>query len=205
MVSRRTVGWILAGLAVLLAGSAGQAQTAVKALRNDEISVDGLYQFTSTVSGDGITDTASKSGGAEANFRHSMHWWLGYELGYTYARYTNFYTGKLFGYQNNMHDFSGAYYVHGPRAFGIQPFAVVGGSALLFAPSLNGGQNVPSQWRPGVNFGGGIDYPLLSRNFGLRLEYRGVYYQAPDFGQPGLTTNVWRITSEPMAGIYVHF
>jgi hypothetical protein len=61
------------------------------------------------------------------------------------------------------------------------------------------------QWRPGVNFGAGINYPLLTKYFGLRLEYRGVYYKAPDFGLAKLTTNAYRLTSEPMAGFFVRF
>jgi hypothetical protein len=202
MVSR-TVSWLAAvSLAAFLLCSAAHAQ---QSLKNDEISIDGVFEFSSTVSGNGITDKTSKSGGGEANFRHSYHWWLGYEGGYTYTRQTDFYTGQLFGRQYNLHDFSGDYYVHGARAFGIQPFAVGGVDALIFSPSLNGGQNVSWHAQPGLNFGAGIDVPLLTGHFGLRAEYRGVYYKAPDFGQAILATNAWRITSEPMAGVYVRF
>lgn len=181
---------------------AAQAQ---KVFRNDDVSADGLYQFTSTASGNGISDTATKSAGGEASFRHSFNPLLGFEAAYTYARFTEYYTGQTFGYQHNLHDFSGSYYLHGPKALGIQPFALGGFSALVFSPTLNGGQNVSWQWRPGVNFGAGINYPLLTKYFGLRLEYRGVYYKAPDFGMAKLTTNSYRLTSEPMAGFYVRF
>jgi hypothetical protein len=95
--------------------------------------------------------------------------------------------------------------VHGPKALGIQPFALAGISAAVFSPSLNGGQNVPYQARPAANFGAGINYPLLGSAIGLRFEYRGLYYQAPDFGLQKLTTNAYRLTSEPMAGVYIHF
>ena len=202
MVFRRVLLFLAVPLIVFLQGSAAQAQ---KALRNDEISVDGFYQFTQTASGNGISVTPTKSLGGEASFRHSFHWWLGYEAAYSYARFTEYYTGQPFGYQHNLHDFSGSYYVHGPRALGIQPFALAGFSAAVFSPTLNGGQNVSWQWRPGANFGAGVDYPLLTKYFGLRFEYRGVYYQTPDFGLVKLTTNSYRLTSEPMAGIYIHF
>jgi hypothetical protein len=179
-------------------------------LKNDDIAVTGLYEFTQTVSGNGITDTPSKAGGGEAAFRHSFHWWLGYEGAYTYTRYHETYSGvsaypeQVFGVQHNQHEFSGSYYVHGPTVF-VQPFALVGVSAVLMSPSLNGGQNVPYQWRPGVNFGVGANVPLLTSHIGLRFAYRGVYYKAPDFGESYLTTGGMRLTSEPMAGAYIKF
>jgi hypothetical protein len=205
MVLRRILWFFLAPLSVFLFCTAAQAQ---KALRNDEISLDGFYQLTPTVSGNGISDSTSGSAGGEASFRHSFHWWLGYEGSYDYTRFTEHYTGELFGYQHNQHVFSGSYYVHGPKTLGIQPFALAGVSAVIFSPSLNGGQNTPWQGEPGANFGAGINYPLLTKYFGLRFEYRGIYYKAPDFspyGAPAVSTNSFRLTSEPMAGVYIHF
>ena len=199
---RRIAGLCVGCLVGLLFGSAAHAQNALK---NDDIGVSGFYQMTSTATGNGITVTPSHSGGGEASFRHSYHWWLGYEGAYTYTRFNNNYSNQLFGVQSNMHEFSGSYYVHGVTALGIQPFALAGVSAVIFSPSLNGGQNAAWQPRPGVNFGAGINYPLLTSHLGLRLEYRGVYYHTPDFGQAVLTTNTWRITSEPMVGVYFKF
>ena len=202
MVFRKLIGSsLLLGAMSLLASAPAQAQ---QALKNSDISVDGFYQFTQTVSGNGITDTPSKSGGGAVTFRHSYHWWLGYEAGYGYTRYHEDYTGVPFGIQHNQHDFSGSYYVHGPTIL-VQPFALVGVSAVLQAPSLNGGQNVSHQWEPGVNFGVGANVPLLTSHFGLRVEYRGIYYKAPDFGEPTLQTGAYRVTSEPMVGAYLRF
>lgn len=201
--SMRFRKFVLPSLLCFLA-AAGSAQSQ-KALSNTDVSVDGLYQFTSNASGNGTTVSASKSAGGGAYLRHSYHWWLGYEAGYTYTRYTDFYSGQIFGIQSNMHEFNGSYYVHGPSALGIQPFATAGVSAILFSPSLNGGQNVPWQARPGANFGVGANLPLFTGHFGLRVQYRGVYYKTPDFGQAALVTNAYRLTSEPMAGIYLRF
>lgn len=200
----RTLAWFcLASLAGCLLVAPAQAQ---KALSNNEITFDGLYQFSSSSSANGIDLHSSKSGGFAGTFSHSYHWWLGYQAGYEYARYTNHYTGQAFGIQNNMHEFSGSYYVHGPHTIAhIQPFGMAGISAILFAPSLNGGQNVPRQWRPGINFGAGLDIPMLTSYFGIRVQYHGVMYKAQDFSRSYLTTNAWRLTSEPMAGLYFRF
>lgn len=203
MVVRKLACLCLASVAGLLLSPAVQAQ---KALTDKDLSVDGFYQMTSTASGNGITDKTSKSAGAAAYFRRSYHWWLGYEIGYGYTRYTEHYTGRVFGIQHNQHEFSGSYYVHGPHTIaGIQPFALAGASAVILSPSLNGGQNVPWQARPGINYGAGVNVPLLTPSFGIRLEYRGVFYKAPDFDRTYLTTNAWRNTSEPTGGIYFRF
>ncbi|HEY1809804.1 MAG TPA: hypothetical protein VGG42_14660 [Acidobacteriaceae bacterium] len=203
MVVRKLAWFCLMALAGLLLSPAVQAQ---KALTNNEISFDGLYQFTPDSTGNGIRLHSTDSGGFGGTFSHSYHWWLGYQAGYHYARYTNYYSGQAFGIQTNQHQFSGSYYVHGPHTLmGIQPFALAGVSGLLFAPSLNGGQNAERQFRLGANYGVGVNVPLLTSSFGLRLAYSGVFYKAPDFGRAYLTTNAWRNTSEPMAGLYFHF
>lgn len=183
-----------------------QVPQAPKALRNNDASLDIFYQTTTTSSGNGMTVRPSKSAGGAAYFRHSFHWWEGYEIGYTYTRYNNNYTHHVFGIQSNMHEFNGSYYVHTPvRFLGIQPFATAGASLILFSPSLNGGQNVPWQPRAGMNFGFGANLPLVTHYFGLRAQYRGVFYKTPDFRTSSLVTNSYRLTSEPMIGLYVRF
>jgi hypothetical protein len=174
-------------------------------LRNSEVSLSAFGEFTSNVSGNGITQDTSKSLGGQAAYRHSYHWWLGFERSYNYTRYSEYYSGQPFPVQHNMHDFGGSYLVAGPSLLGFRPFALAGISALVFSPSLNGGQNVSWQARPGVNFGVGLNRALFTEHLGLRVQYRGVYYKAPDFGDAALNTGKDRLTSEPMAGAYFRF
>jgi hypothetical protein len=190
---------------VLFAASTLVCSAQTKSLSNTDVAVEALYQTTSTASGNGITVRATHSAGGAVFLRHSYHWWLGYEAGYAVSRYTNYYSGQVFGVQTNMHEIAGSYLLQGPHALGIQPFATAGGSALFFSPSLNGGQNVSWQVRPGINFGVGANLPLFTSHFGLRVQYRGVYYKTPDFGQARYSTGAFRETSEPMAGIYLRF
>ncbi len=190
---------------IFFAASALVCSAQTKALANTDVSLDGFYQTTSTASGNGISVKATHSAGGAAFLRHSYHWWLGFEGGYAVSRYTNYYTGQVFGVQTNMHEASGSYLIQGPHALGIQPFATVGGSAIFFSPSLNGGQNAAWQVRPGINFGVGANIPLLTSHLGLRVQYRGVYYKTPDFGQARYSTGAFRETSEPMAGLYLRF
>ncbi|HUY81645.1 MAG TPA: hypothetical protein VMU92_07970 [Acidobacteriaceae bacterium] len=175
-------------------------------LKNSEGSIGMFAEFTPTVSGNGITLKASKAAGAQAAFRHSYHWWLGFEGSYNYTRFTEYYSSRPFPIQHNVHELAADYLVTTPTSlFGFKPYAMVGASAVVFSPSLNGGQNVAWQGRPGMNFGVGFEHPLLTPYFGVKIGYRGVYYKAPDFNVTTLKTGAWRLTSEPLAGVYFHF
>ena len=112
---------------IFFAASALVCSAQTKALANTDVSLDGFYQTTSTASGNGISVKATHSAGGAAFLRHSYHWWLGFEGGYAVSRYTNYYTGQVFGVQTNMHEASGSYLIQGPHALGIQPFATAGG------------------------------------------------------------------------------
>ncbi|MGC2163584.1 MAG: outer membrane beta-barrel protein [Silvibacterium sp.] len=174
-------------------------------LRNSDVSVSAFGQFTQSVTGNGITLDTSKSLGGQAAFRHSYHWWLGFEGSYNYTRFAEYYSSRVFPVQHNTHELAASYLVNGTSFLGFQPFALAGASAIVFSPSLNGGQNVAWQGKPGLNFGVGINRALLTSHFGIRVQYRGIYYKAPDFNEEVLTTGKYRLTSEPMAGVYFRF
>jgi hypothetical protein len=195
----------IAALILAVAGATASSAQAQNILRNSEVSLSGFAQFSPDTSGNGITDKPTTSAGGQAAFRHSYHWWLGYEASYGYTRFAERYSGQPFTYQHNMHDFAGSYLVSGPSALGFRPFALAGVSALVFSPSLNGGQNVPFQGRPAFNFGVGVNKALLTDHFGIRVQYRGLFYKTPDFGKAALNTGTSRLTSEPMVGAYVRF
>jgi hypothetical protein len=196
----------LTALAVLFTIAAVSSAHAQSILKNTDISLSGFYQFSQDTSGNGITDSPTHSAGGQAALRHSYHWWLGYEASYGYTRFAERYSGQPFSFQHNMHEIAGSYLVTTPiSALGFRPFALVGASAVVMSPSLNGGQNVSYQGRPGLNFAVGINKSILTSHIGIRVQYRGVYYKTPDFGEAALTTNAYRLTSEPMAGLYVRF
>ncbi|GGH03272.1 outer membrane beta-barrel protein [Silvibacterium dinghuense] len=191
----------LAGAVMLVPAAKAQ-----NILKNSSAAVSGFAQFTGTTTGDGITDRPTRSAGAQGAFRKSYHWWLGWEASYGYTRFAEYYTGQSYSYQHNMHEFGGSYLVQAPiGVLGFKPFALAGVSAVVFSPSLNGGQNVSWQGRTGVNFAGGIDKALLTDHFGIRVQYRGVFYKTPDFNETALTTGTSRLTSEPMAGVFLKF
>jgi hypothetical protein len=61
------------------------------------------------------------------------------------------------------------------------------------------------QTTPAFPYGGGVDYHLFSR-FALRLQYRGLFYRAPDFHTPVyLYTGAIGHMAEPSAGVVIRF
>jgi hypothetical protein len=174
-------------------------------LHNSDVSVSAFGQSTASVSGNGVTDDPTESIGGQVAFRHSYHWWLGFEGSYDYTRFSEHYSNPRYAIQHNTHEVAASYLVSGTSFLGFRPFALGGVSALVYSPSLNGGQNAPWQGEPALNFGVGINRALFTSHFGLRVQYRGVYAKAPDFHDAALDADKFRLTSEPMAGIYLHF
>jgi opacity protein-like surface antigen len=164
-------------------------------------------QFSGTSSGDGVKDSPTESLGTLATFRQSFHPWLGYEVNYSYTRFTERYNTIPFGVQNNVNEVTGAYLVQGPALpfLGIQPFGAIGFGALIFLPTTVGGQKYSQQTRTPLLYEVGINYPLVTSHFGLRLQYRGLSYKTPDFNTTLLTTGARRTTSEPSVGAYLRF
>jgi hypothetical protein len=189
----------------LLSVPAMQAQNPAHALHNSDVSLSAFGQFTSSSNGDGVTVDPTKSIGGQAAFRHVYHPWMGFEASYGYTRFTDRYSSTVFPVQHNVHEFGGSYLVSAPALLGIQPFGLAGVSALLYSPTLNGGQRASAQAKAAIHFGIGANIPLLTSHFGARVQYRGLYHGTPDYGAAQYKTGTWRLTSEPMVGLYLRF
>src|SRR6202453_2800606 len=111
MVMRRSLSFLFFLLLMIVGlGNGAMAQS----LKGMEGAVAVFGQFTGTSNGNGITDNPTDSLGALATFRQSFHPWLGYEVNYSYTRFTDPYSTLPFGVQNNVHEVSGAYLLQGP-------------------------------------------------------------------------------------------
>ena len=191
--------------ALLTASNLTQPAKAQTYLKNSEFGLSAFGQFTGSSSGNGIDVDPQASIGGQVTFRHVYHPWLGYEAGYGYTRFTDNYSSYPFGVQHNVHEFEGSYLLSAPGLLGIKPFGLAGVSALLYSPSLNGGQRASAQARPAITFGLGADFPLLTSHFGLRVQYRALLHPTPDYGDAIFKTDTWRISNEPAVGAYLHF
>jgi hypothetical protein len=201
MVIRRSLSFLVLLLIVAGLGNRAMAQS----LKNMEGAVAVFGQFSGTSSGNGVTDSPTESLGTLATFRQSFHPWLGYEVNYSYTRFSERYSTIPFGVQNNVNEVTGAYLVQGPSFLGLQPFGAIGFGALIFLPTTTGGQKYGQQNRIPLLYEFGVNYPILTSHLGLRLQYRGLSYKTPDFNATLLTTGARRTTSEPSVGAYLRF
>ena len=174
-------------------------------IKNMDGSLSVIGTFTSSTSGNGISDSPSRTLGALAQFRQVFRPWLGYEVNYSYARYAEFFSNLPFSVQNNVHEVTVAYFVHAPTILGMQPFAAAGLGTMVFLPTTTGGQYYPQQFRLPLLYEFGLNHPLFTSHLGVRLQIRGLDYKTPNFGSQRITINARRQTLEPAVGVYVHF
>jgi hypothetical protein len=174
-------------------------------LNNFDAAISVFGQSTGSSSGNGIQDSPTESMGGLATFRQSFKPWLGYELNYSYTRFSERYSSFPFAVEHNLHEATGAYLVQGPKLFGVEPFATVGGGWMVYLPTAAGGQNLNQQFQLALLYELGLNYPVMTEHFGLRVEYRGLVNKTPAFNRSYLNTGVTRQTSEAAAGFYVRF
>jgi hypothetical protein len=203
MSIRRSLSLLFPLLLIAGLGNRAFSQT----LKNFDGALSVFGQFSGTTNGNGIEDKPTYSTGVLATARQSFHFWLGYEVNYSYTRFAERYIAPTYGVQvqNAVNEVSVAYLVQGPSFLGFQPFGAVGTGALIFLPTTVGGQRYSQQTRVPILYEFGVNYPILTSHLGLRLQYRGLNYQTPNFNAENLTTNTRRNTSEPSVGAFFRF
>ena len=112
--------------------------------------------------------------------------------------------------KSDITEFSGAYVLSPFRMGKLEPFLLAGVGGLRFSA---GNQYIDGVLSPfgavgetslAYLYGGGTDYRLW-RGVGVRLQYRGLIYKAPDFGRSILFTGARGHMAEPTIGIFARF
>jgi opacity protein-like surface antigen len=175
-----------------------------------EISLQGTGFFTKDTTGLGTTQRSTNTGGFLLGYRYHFNRWLSAEGVYGYDRNTQHYFSPagFSGIQANVHQATGGFVVNlpAPVRFRVSPYLLAEGGALVFDPTDNG-FGVTGAHRQAVGvfaYGGGADFPVV-KHISLRAEYRGLVYNAPDFGLASLNTNTVTHTAQPSAGIVFRF
>jgi len=214
---------LVAGLAAL-AGATAYAQTDVA------LSVYGAFNGTTT--GNNTVQSPANAAGGLLEVRHISHPWFGFEGTYSYNRANQNYSygavplgaacpssGCTFPsgvISANAHEVTGDYIAAlklKPTSF--RPFALAGGGLLLNVPSsgqtycsplITACTTVPTSntTKPVFVYGAGVDWTLLP-HIGLRLQYRGNLYKAPDLTKLFTSTGAFTHTAEPMIGAFFRF
>ena len=195
--------------AVAMSGASACAQTSVA------LSVYGAFSGTTT--GNGVQQSPANQAGGLIELRHISNPLVGWEATYAYNRANQVYTAASLACPGdvipctppspapvsaNAHEITGDW-VPSIHIGNIRPFAVLGIGALLNLPA--GGQsNTTSDNKPVYVYGAGVDWGLVP-HIGLRLQYRGNLYQAPNVTKLYTSTNAFTHTAEPMLGAYFSF
>lgn len=197
--------------ALLLAGLASVASTAAIAQTDVAASIYGA--FSGTTSGNDTAQSPSNAAGGIIEVRHIRNPLIGYEGTYSFNRANQTYTAT--GYEcpavasgctplaapvsANAHEIT-ADWVASLKFSNLRPFALAGGGVLFNQPS--GSQsNTTSDTKAVFVYGAGLDWGLLP-HIGLRLQYRGNLYKAPDLTTLYTSTGAFTHTAEPMIGVY---
>jgi opacity protein-like surface antigen len=195
-------------LAVVFLFSAG----AIAQETRSEVSVQGTGFFTKDTSGQGVLQRGTETGGVLGGYRYHINRWLSAEADYGWNRNSQLFSTSA-GFarvQADVHQATGGLVVNlpRPRAFKASPYVLAGGGALIFNPTNTRGAipGAATQAEGAFVYGGGADFPLpLIRQVALRLEYRGLVYNAPNFGVRALNTGSVTHTAEPSAGLVFRF
>jgi opacity protein-like surface antigen len=201
----RTKFWIaFFGMCILtLAAASAQAQTDVA------LSIYGA--FNGSTAGNYIQQSPSNSAGAMLELRHISHPLMGFDVTYSYNRDNQSYFSPVpcnpscdpwVAVSANAHELTGDYVISF-HVSNLRPFAL-GGVGLLLNEPASGQSNTTSSTKPVFVYGAGIDWGLLP-HLGLRLQYRGNVYKAPDLTKVYTSTGAFTHSAEPMLGAYFRF
>ncbi len=212
----QSLGVLLCGCGFLTALPASAQTTLQRQLANIDFGVQAVGQFSKSVSGPVllpavdtgqiVSQSVSNTVGFLGTLRYTPKPYLGAEFNGTYVRYTESYNVAPLQIQTQANEFTVGYVVTPPyRIFGVKPYASVGAGTIRFAPTRGGGQGAPSEGRMAEYYNVGAQKEFLSENFGVRVGFRQVFFEAPDFVQNYLTIDKHTFTTEPMIGFYLRF
>jgi hypothetical protein len=152
--------------------------------------------------------------GALITIRYTKSAFVGAELNYGYARYTDTFTPfgaqpvngvpSFGGVQQNASEYTVGYVAHPKPVFGINPFASGGLGTIVFRPTPGGGEGLINQARAEYYYAVGAEKGITP-HFGIRVQFREIFFKAPDFATNYLTIQQRTSTIEPGVGFYLHF
>jgi hypothetical protein len=214
---------VLLCLLLTAAGSTAKAQTTQttaldRQLARIDFAILGLGVFNRDSSGFAtvnavrtkVTLSPGNTAGALVSLRYIVSPFIGFEGNYGYARYNDTFTpfGALptAGVQQNASEYTLGYVAHTRKQyFGVTPFASAGLGTIAFRPTPGGGESLPKQARAAYYFSVGAETTVLSPHFGVRAQYRQLFFKAPDFETNYLTIQQRTTTYEPGFGFFLRF
>jgi outer membrane immunogenic protein len=170
--------------------------------RKSDVTVQALGSFVKETTDDGVTHSASDSGGVLATYRYYFDRHSGVEFNYGYTLNSQRYAldGNVSSTQAYSHEATASYVWRLPL-HRVTPFALAGTGSLVFDPKNIGGGVLA---RPLFVYGAGADFDLGSRFF-LRAQYRGLVYNSPTLDVSTISAELLTHRAEPSAGFGFRF
>jgi opacity protein-like surface antigen len=187
---------------VALACSSARAQT--------DVGLSAYGAFSGATDENGVTQSPAASAGGIVEVRHISNPILGFEGTYSYNRANQRYkcdavscgditvaTVKADAHEVTLD------WVPSVHVANLRPFGVLGVGALFNVPQ-DSNPEIATQCstRAVYVYGAGLDVTVVP-HFGIRLQYRGNLYKAPDVTELFTSTDKLTHTAEPMVGIFL--
>jgi len=211
-----------AGLSCAVARAQGQqsapppkAQSKAQVSDYPEADIGGLYYeaILSSSTGNGVTQTTKNGSGGMFEARYLLKPLVGFEfsMGFNNETETIAPTATNCGFVCNEKPFTDTStdliwsldWVFSKQFGRVRPFAMVGPGWYYAIPG-NSIYGLNNPLRTTLNAGGGVDY-FVTQHLGVRGEFRGNFYTAPDlstiFPSSGARTHMY----QPAGGIFYAF
>jgi len=202
----RKFGMVVVCLMVVLSLASAQDS-------RSDIAVSGVGVFPKQSTGNSVQQDPTNSGGFLITYSHRFRPRQSVQANYSFTRNTQYYTimgtttGPFTAQQANVHEITGAYVLDAGNDRKLDPFIMAGAGALIFDPTTNSTNSTfgsTTQTEATFLYGFGLNYRLV-HGVGLRLQYRGLIYKAPDFGISDISTGAWTHSAEPSLGLTFRF
>jgi opacity protein-like surface antigen len=161
-----------------------------------------LGSFVKDTTENGVTHSATNSGGVLGTYRYYFTRNHGVEFNYAYTLNSQRYAldGNIASTKAYSHEATAAYVWRLPLNR-VTPFALAGAGSLVFDPKDVSGDVLA---RPTFVYGAGADVDLGSRFF-LRAQYRGLVYNSPILGASTIGAELLTHRAEPSVGFGYRF
>jgi opacity protein-like surface antigen len=204
------LGLVLSFFLAVLSSVAARAQTDVA------LSFYGTFSGTTNYNIGLEHQTSANAAGGMFELRHISNPLVGYEVTYSFNRANQVYTytgptpvaiglgpPPVFAAASaNAHQITGDW-LFSAHAGRFRPFALVGIGLRLTEP-VSGQSLTTSSNEPVYVYGAGLDWRLVP-HLGLRFQYRGNVYKAPNITTVYGINRAFTHTAEPMIGAYFKF
>jgi opacity protein-like surface antigen len=179
-----------------------------------DISANFYEALTSASTGNGAKQTPTNSEGGMVEARYVLNHLAGFELAYSYnhANQTFAPNGTSCAYVCGQPaipvtaraDEIAADWVPSVKIGNLHPFAIGGIGFFITSPGDVANYDVNTVIRPVFVYGAGLDWSVMP-HFGVRLQYRGNLYKAPDLTAIYPATGAYTQSAEPMGGLFYRF